>query len=112
MIGLKDAQDNNNGNRRGTLRSLNLSYNPFHKGPERARMDKHNGAGSSPKKNLIGDQDDCQIDNFFESSNDSDAETTPVVHLNNFAEVLLSLIKSRFLKKCTHLDLSGIQAID
>lgn len=49
---------------------------------------------------------------MLDSCNVSEDESVSCEHLNNFTEVMQNLIKSRFLKKCTHIDLSGIQAID
>jgi len=93
-IGQQDALAFNDGIVQGTLRSLNLSYNPCTNRGQ--AQDGEEGQQPGRPKPI-----EVQLE-------DSDDEHSA----NSFKEALIRFIRKGFCKKLTHIDLSGIGAID
>lgn len=114
QIGLRDAEIYNGGIKKGTLRSLNLSYNPCLAPNELAKP----GYEITNQSNMIEDMA-SSLKNDYEAQDADDVVSTCSQHSYkdnkvpvNFMQALISLVKSRCLNKCTHMDLSGIHAIN
>ena len=85
----------NGGIIKGSLRALNLSYNPLHALPPE-------GEFKANKKTF----NDIEAESTL-SDNDDDDDP-----FNSFSEIFVNFIKRGFCKKLTHVDLSGIEGIN
>ena len=94
----------------GTLRSLNLSYNPFLVPNQLKQMRNEQMSMLGKYSYSQGEKempDDVNNSDYSSSSDEPANQKEP----ENFTQALLMLIKGHCLRKCTHLNISGIQAI-
>lgn len=122
----EDAECYNGGVRRGTLRKLNFSYNPFTKpgqrikGPNLQNLDYLEGQNVNAQeseifRNLEPDDEDegsCFDNHDDDDELDSDTNLEDCHHHENFTDAFINLVKSQNMSRCTHLDLSGIDALN
>lgn len=125
-IGQEDAERHNNGVRRGTFRKLNFSYNPFLKPGQRNKgqnafnleqkdenLNEYHGSFFDELGNNDEDGKSHRHDHEEAAEDeDGDSDSEDDQCHDNFTDAFINLIRSQNITKCTHLDLSGILALN
>lgn len=123
----EDADSYNEGVRRGTIRKLNFSYNPFLargeriQGPHFQNTDDLRGEDPNRKDSQLypdlegndaNEDKSCYeiLQKEVEFDSESNSEDNDSAH-DTFVHAFISLVKSQSMTTLTHLDLSGIGAL-
>jgi len=104
LFGMMDAKYYNNNKIAGMLRSLNLSYNPLVVGNLEAKKKKREKKiGATGAADSADSQETDELENFDQGR---------IRSKDTFTDILIRFINMGHCKKLTHLDLSGIKALD